>query len=118
MISRTRNSRLGFAVAALLLAAAASLPAAVTRHPITRRLVVYPLPATDTVRIDAKHDVILVRSHRAVYAFVRSSLRRGALLDRLGIQLSGDAVTVDLHEVYRQSRDPAGWSAAMALMGR
>ena len=114
---RSRRSRLGLAVAALLLVAAASLSAAVTRAPVPRRLVVYPLPAKDGVRIDATHDVILVRWRRAVYAFARSSLRRGTTLDRLGIQLSGDAVTVDLREVYHQDKDPVGWNGAMALIG-
>jgi len=40
----------------------------------------------------------------------------GGTMDRLDIERSGEAVTVDLGVRYRRSDDPEAWSSAIVLL--
>jgi hypothetical protein len=95
-------------------------PAAMVIPPVQRHLVVYPLPHQDGLRIDREHGVVLVRWRSAIYAYALADggtdFGGVGTMDRLDIERTGNAVTVDLGVRYRRAEDPAAWNAAMVLL--
>jgi hypothetical protein len=104
----------------VLVPGVATPPAAMVIPPVHRHIVVYSLPQQDGFRIDREHGVLLVRWRSGVYAYVLAdgvtAFGSGGTMDRLDIERTGDAVTVDLGARYRRSDDPEAWSSAMILL--
>ena len=113
-------SLLLLASTAVLVPGVATPPAAMVIRPLQRHVVVYALPQQDGFRIDREHGVVLVRWRSGVYAYVladgKAAFGGGGTMDRLEIERSGDAVTVDLGVRYRRSDEPEAWSSAMILL--
>lgn len=105
---------------AVLVPGTTPAPAAMVIPPVHHHLVVYPLPRQDGTRVDREHGVVLVRWRNALYAYALGDAAAGsgtiATMDRLELERSGDAVTVDLGVRYRRVDNPAGWNAAMLLL--
>ncbi len=113
-------SLLLLASTAVLVPGVATPPAAMVIPPVHRHVVVYTLPQQDGIRIDREHGVVLVRWRSGVYAYVladgAAAFGGSGTMDRLDIERTGDAVTVDLGVRYHRSDDPMAWSAAMVLL--
>ena len=105
---------------AVLVPGVTTAPAAMVLPPVQRHLVVYPLPRQDGLKLDREHGVVLVRWRNALYAYALAdsgaAFGTTATMDRLELERSGDAVTVDLGVRYHRADNPARWNAAMVLL--
>ena len=110
----------------------------------------YTIPAADSVAVDERNELILVRWQGRAYAFSTKCPHRGATLewraaegrvfcpkhkarfrpdgahdsgrssralDRYDIRRDGAALAIRLDVLRRADTDPAGWAAAVAVLG-
>lgn len=110
----------------------------------------YAVPAADSVAVDERNELILVRWQGRAYAFSTKCTHRGAplewrategrvfcpkhkarfhpdgahasgrstrALDRYDIRRDGSALVIRLDVLRRVDSDPAGWAAAVAVLG-